>query len=120
MKEKMKYLGGCITPMSKDQYNKLLEYAESSGIKLWGDARTIKFGGYAVIYNDMLGTSSGGTFKVISQHEFLSELGKLIVAEEPIMAGEYKAEFKNDGVQFGCTFVPKDVVEKVYKKLFNK
>jgi len=36
------------------------------------------------------------------------------------MAGEYKAEFKNDGVQFGCTFVSKDVVEKVYKKLFNK
>lgn len=40
--------------------------------------------------------------------------------EPPIMAGEYKAEFSADGVKFGCTFVPKDTVEKVYKKLFSK
>lgn len=51
----------------------------------------------------------------------ITDLMTEVCKHEPqIMAGEYKAEFKNDGVQFGCTFVPKDVVEKVYKKLFNK
>lgn len=117
---KLKYQGGCVTPMSEDQYNKLLTYADGVGVKLWPDSRTSGFRGYAVLYEYKLGTAGPGGFKTIDMPEFMSELAKLIVVEELIMAGEYKAEFKNDGVQFGCTFVPKDVVEKVYKKLFNK
>lgn len=119
MNEQLKYLDGCITLMSEGQYKNLLVYAKSVGVQLWADAERSVYTGYAVLYDSKLGTASKG-FKAIDLPEFMSELAKLIVVEEPIMAGEYKAEFKNDGVQFGCTFVPKDVVEKVYKKLFNK
>lgn len=55
----------------------------------------VRFRGYAVLYEYKLGTAGPGGFKTIDMPEFMSELAKLIAVEELIMAGEYKAEFKN-------------------------
>jgi len=119
--ENLKYVNGCVAHLTEEQYNNLMKLAVSFGVELWRDDHIWDGRKIPVLYSRKLGvTPLLAQWTTISAGEFISEVSKLFKVEEPIMAGEYKAEFKNDGVQFGCTFVSKDVVEKVYKKLFNK
>lgn len=66
---------------------------------------------------DNIASWSSAKIGNISFSDFVIEAAKLL-EEEQIKIDKHTVEFKSNGVQVGCTFVSKDIVEKIYKKLF--
>jgi hypothetical protein len=68
----------------------------------------------------------GGNYKeksmtnTISFEEFLKKFAEFATQPAPLKIGEYTAEFKDNGVQVGCTFVDKETVRAIYERLFSK
>jgi hypothetical protein len=57
--------------------------------------------------------------KTISFEKFMVEASKITKLEPEIGVGEYVVEFKDGGVQVGCTFVPCEVVDQIHARLHN-
>lgn len=58
-------------------------------------------------------------FKKVDLHDFLLFIANDFTLQPEIKIGGNTVEFKENGIQVGCTFVEKDKVKEIHDKLFT-
>lgn len=99
-----------VDTVNQDIYNAVIAKAEENGFKL-GYGMKNRFYRFLKLNNgEINGNSSYQGYPLVSINDFCDM--KIV---KPIMVGQYEAIKTSTGIKVGCTDIPLELVEKLYK-----